>query len=55
MTAALLDVHALALWALWVGIAIVTAMALFVIVERLSLAAHERSLRKLKRLYGPVI
>ena len=49
------DVHALALWALWAGIAIVAAMALFVIVERVSLAAHARLLRKLKRLYDPVI
>jgi HEAT repeat protein len=52
---ALLNVDRVALWALWIGLGLATAMAAIVIVERLGLAAHERFVRRLRRKYGPVI
>lgn len=55
MNDALLNVDRVALWALWLGIGSVAAMAAVVIVERVALIAHERFLRRLTRRYGPPI
>jgi HEAT repeat protein len=52
---ALLTVDRLALWALWIGLAVAAAMAVIVIVERLGLITHDRFLRRLTRRYGPLI
>jgi len=55
MNGALLNIDRVALWALWVGLAVAAAMAVIVIIERLGLIAHERFLRRLTRQYGPLI
>jgi HEAT repeat protein len=49
------NVDRLALWALWLGLTVATAMAVAVIVERIGQIAHERFVRRLMRRYGPLI
>jgi HEAT repeat protein len=51
----LLNVEHAALWALWIGLGLAAAMAVIVVVERLGQLAHERTIRRLKREYDPVI
>jgi HEAT repeat protein len=51
----LLNIDRLAVWAVWLGLAVAAAMAAIVIVTRLGLIAHERFLRRLKARYGPRI
>ena len=55
MNDALLSVDRIALWALWIGLTAAAAMAVVVIVERLTLIAHDRFLRRLERQYSPLI
>ena len=55
MSGALLSVEQVALWALWIGLGLVAAMAVIVVVERLGQLAHERTVRRLKRDYNSVI
>jgi hypothetical protein len=52
---ALLNVDRVALWAVWIGLAVAAAIAVAVIVERLGQIAHERLVRRLRRRYGPAI
>jgi len=51
----LTNIDRLALWALWIGVALAASMALAVVAERLGQFAHERFLRHLTRRYGPLI
>jgi HEAT repeat protein len=55
VSGALLNLHQLALWALWLGLGMAAAMAAIVIVGRLALGAHERFVRRLRRRYSPLI
>jgi HEAT repeat protein len=52
---ALLDVDRIAIWALWMGLAVAGTMAMVVIAGRLGLFAHERFVRRLTHRYGPLI
>jgi len=49
------NIDRLALWALWIGMALAASMALVVIAGRLGQFAHERFLRRLTGRYGPII
>src|SRR5262249_28816052 len=55
MNRALTDVDWLALWALWIGLALAASMAGIVIAGRLGQSAHEQFRRRLTRRYGPLI